>query len=499
MMNDAKNHRKPEATRARGLPLTLALFAVVVFFWKVITFQGVLFHFDLIAFNAAVREFFFKHVADGSFPLWCPDICGGFPLFAEGQLGPLYLPNYLIFTLFAPGTSLNISVIVHVALAALGAYFFLARNHRRFSAAIGAVAFTFSSYLVYHLVHLMLFQSACLLPWVFFFFDRYLDRGRWADVLYGGLVLGTMFLTGHQQGPILACLGFGIYALVLALERGAAGRRSEAKRIFMAGILVGLVAVALSTVVIFSMLDLVNHSVRQGASDPSLTYSGSIPPDLLVRLASPAHNGLAGNDTWRLENFLEKETAIYLGLAVFLFVPLAFVGRSRRRDRAHLAVVAFGLAFILGNFGPFDGLLEHVPIINKFRVPARFLLPMTLSLAYLVASGLDRLQAWEPGRKKGVLVVAAGGTVWALLAWGGAWAEYGSDLIAPSKDLAPRMLELLGDLKADLLVRSVTAVLLAAGGRGADFYGPKTADIEDRGACGHFRAGVFRPGPAGPQ
>ena len=450
-----------ETTKTPHILPTLVLTATLLLFFREILFgSGALFYYDLIGFNAPVRNFFFGEITGGNFPLWSPYTCGGFPLFAEGQTGPLYLLNWPIFPLFDPPTAINLSVMVHLALAAAGTYAWLQRSRSKTAALAGAIYFTFSSYLVFHLIHLMLFQSACLLPWLFYFFDRYLDTGRRSDLLEASLTLGVMFTTGHQQGPVMASMGFALFVFVIVIEK-LIEKNPGAGRLTVGALFVFVVAAVMASTIIYSIMELVSHSVRQEAMAGDFIYSGSIVPELLPRLASPFHNGRWLDGTWQLFSLHEKEVAIYLGLAAFLFAPLALVGAGTR-ERAHLAVVLFGLLYILGNAGPFTGLLEQIPVINRMRVPARFLLPMTLALTYLTASGIDRLKQGVTFRLAAALI-GAGAFLWFALAFGGGIGEYGAALLFPDQAMhpTPAKIAMLQHLRSDLLFRAVLCAAMA--------------------------------------
>jgi hypothetical protein len=445
----------------------LLLLTVVLFFWRAASFQGALFHYDLIGFNAPVRAFFFGHVARGQLPLWCPDVCGGFPLFAEGQAGPLYPPNHLLFTWLPPWVALNASLVLHIFLAALGMFFYLARGHRRGSAAIGALSYCLSSYLIFHLVHLMLFQSACLAPWLFFFVDRWLDRRRVADLLGGALTLAVMFAAGHQQGPILVALALAAFLTALAAEEALTGRARQAGAIAGAGVALAILTALITAVVAWGLLDLLQHSARRGPMDASFVFGGSLLPRLAFRLASPFHHGRRMDDSWLLSGASEKEIAVYLGLAAFLFVPVALAAASRRRDRAHLVVVLAGLLLMLGAAGPFDGLVRHLPILNRLRIPARFILPVTLSASYLIASGLDALAERRLSRRAAALALGGGALAWAALAWGGALFDHGwLALWSAAGDASSSFGRAMFNLRHDLLARTGLAAALALAGVG---------------------------------
>ncbi len=446
-------------------PLALLLGAVAVFFWKTLTFAGVLFHWDLSAFNIPIRDFFFKNVAHGRFPLWSPQICGGFPLFDEGQMGPLYPFNYVLFTWLPAWYALNVSALLHAFGGAVGAYLYLKRSHSAAAAAIGAMLCILGAPLVYHLIHFMFFETFCLFPWLFFFFDRFLEKGRISDVLSAALALGAMFMTGHQQAPFLAAIAFGAFALVLAAETWAAGRPRIAAEVALAAAAIGALAAVMVAAVVLGMTHILEQSVRHEAMGDSFLYAYSLVPDALSRLASPAQHGHWRDLTWHVPG-VEKELTVYLGLAVWCFLPLALVGGAARRDRAHLAVAAFGLLFILGKAGPFTGLIEHVPLLNRMRDPTRFILPMSLSFAFLAASGFDRLRRVEFGRRQAILLLLAGALAWCLAAWGGAVAAFGRAAFAgptPGGGLPEALESTRAALHADLILRSgLAAVLVAA-------------------------------------
>jgi len=422
-----KNTPKNKKDRlAHGLALASLILATIFFFQKAITFSGALFSDDLILLNLPARHFFFKNILTGNFPLWCPGICGGFPFFAEGQLGPLYLPNYLLFTWLPHWIALNITVVLHSFIAVFGMYYFLRQRHLPLSAATGAIAYAFCGYQVFHLVHIMLYQSACLFPWMFFFFDRYLQKGRKSDLLFAGLILGAMFTTGHQQGPIYCAMALGIYGLILTLDSCLGKKKKRAAKIFVAVFIVAAISAAATAVIIYSMFDLLSLSIRKGEMARSFIYSHSLVPDILVRLFSPDHHGRWMDMTWWLYGYGEKEMGVYLGLGAFLMAPLAFVGKMTSRDKAHLGVFLFGLLFILGSAGPFEDVIKFVPLLKQMRNQIRFTLPMFFALAFLMATGLDNLQSKNISGKKIIAFSGGGLFIWTIAAWGGYLATFGN-------------------------------------------------------------------------
>src|SRR5260221_10305047 len=50
-------------------------------------------------------------------PLWSPLVGAGYPVFAEGLVGALFLPHILLFTLLDVVLAYNISMVLYVFLA----------------------------------------------------------------------------------------------------------------------------------------------------------------------------------------------------------------------------------------------------------------------------------------------------------------------------------------------------------------------------------------------
>lgn len=403
--------------------------AIAVFYPKVITFSGYLFHFDLIGFAVPVRKFFFDNVRHGRLPLWCPDYAGGFPLFLEGQLGPLYPPNYLFFPWMDPGAAINASVILHALVAGMGMWVWLRRRFSDESAVIGALSYMFSSYLVFRVVHLMLFQSACWLPWLFLFLDRSLEKARPRDGVAMGVVLGLMMTTGQQQGALIAFIAAAVYALVRCLPIVDRRPAVSLRRTGVVWALAGLIALGIASVVIAGVWDLLRESVRQDALPADFVLAQSLRPELWIRLLSPEHHGRMADATWWLSGFNEKEIAVYLGLPAFILAPL---GLWRKRDAAavaHAAVVVVCLLLMLGDAGPFSGVFVELPILNRLRIPTRYLLGAALSLAYLSAVGWEAAREAAGRRRSVILIPLIGLAIWSGTVWSAAYHTYSGTLL----------------------------------------------------------------------
>ena len=126
-------------------------------------------------------------------------------------------------------------------------------------------------------------------------------------------------------------------------------------------------------------------------------------------LGSPANASWWGGEAW-------GEVFVYLGGLGLFFCFFASPKRARRDLRLLLIL---GLAGLWLSFGAHLGasqILYHVPVLNNFRRPARFLILFAFALAALSAHGLQRWLGhprggrWAGRFAAGALALAGGAT-----------------------------------------------------------------------------------------
>ena len=72
---------------------------------------------DTELFYLPLARWYLEQLHAGHLPLWIPLIFGGYPLFADVELGMLYPPNLLLGSIFGAETYLQASRALHVFLA----------------------------------------------------------------------------------------------------------------------------------------------------------------------------------------------------------------------------------------------------------------------------------------------------------------------------------------------------------------------------------------------
>ncbi len=376
----------------RDLIAILVLAALVLgVFWRA-TLGGIFFFGDIFQLHYPLRSAYAQELRRLSLPLWTPHVMAGYPLLAEGQLGALYPPNLILHLLLPVPVALNLFILGHFLLAAVGAYAFGRRiGWRRTAAVFSGLIFALGGFLVAHLNHINIVACAAWVPWLFLLVDRLLvgetlgHRLQHAALL--GLGLGLEFLAGHPQIALLTFVAVVAYALYLIWVT-----RPKVGVLFLLTLSLGL-GVALAAAQLLPTYELMQLSGRSEGLDPEFFASFSLHPLYLISLLWPF---VLGNPYPNAS----IELVAYVGLLPLLLAVIApFLARPRVRAGARsvtrlwffvaLAVVAVVLS--LGRWNPIYMLLLRLPVLNLFRVPARYLYWFSFATAVLAGVALNAL------------------------------------------------------------------------------------------------------------
>ena len=104
---------------------------------------------------------------NGRIPLWNPDIFMGSPLLANSQMGFFYPLNWPVWLLFDTPYAGNASILLHIGIAGLGAYFAAKKvlGLGRWASLVTAVLFALGGYLTAQVEHINQAQGLAWLPW----------------------------------------------------------------------------------------------------------------------------------------------------------------------------------------------------------------------------------------------------------------------------------------------------------------------------------------------
>jgi len=355
-----------------------------------------LWNLDLPKIQYPLASLFHEALAAGRLPLWDDRLGLGFPLYAEGQIGAFYPPNWLLFQL-APLAALDATRIVHLAAAGVGAGLLVLRlAGSPAGAAAAALTAVLGGAITAKLEWHDLVAAYAFAPWILLPLLRRPAPTR-VGLVVAGVLFGIQALAGHPNTWLLTGLTAAVVLLATAPRRGTVAR--------ILGF--GLLGSAVGAVQLIPTALLTTLSVRSRALSPDdLFTSAATPFDPLgfafaapfARVAGGAWDPFTG---WYPDGtFALLEAHAYVGLPV---LALAAIGLGVRRTRplAIAAVVLVAIA-VVAAFRPEPW--TAVPVLNALRSPVRAYVFVALLLGVLAGVGIGRL-----GRVGGIGRMAGAG------------------------------------------------------------------------------------------
>lgn len=400
----------------------------------------------------------------GRVPFWNPDLFMGAPFLANSQAGFFYPLNWPVWLLLPAPYAVSASILLHLLIAALGAYLAGRRTLAlgRTAALFAAALFAMGGYLTAQVEHVNQLQGLAWLPWFFVALSPIVDRqvgNPWRDWLRAILFVGALFalqlLAGHTQTAFITGVAVTIWlGVCLVLNLSGSGKLDWFRVALVWGAGVAL-AVILSAVQLLPTLELAGQSSRQGGLSFNEVLSFSWHPVHLTRALLPAYS-----------RPLFSEYVAFLPLtALALAVVGAWAWRREKVVAAWVFLVALGFVLALGRFTPLYYLLGRLPGFDLFRAPSRWLVVVALGLALLAGYGWQRLRDYvDAGQPAGSardalvrpLLFAAVGLA-LLVVWGyiAAWPAARLPVGAEAPFERPAALSLLG-----WLIEAALAILL---------------------------------------
>src|SRR5512137_2641689 len=114
----------PQSLNRKDLPALLALFVLVlVFFWKLAFTNLIVARGDIFYYFYPYRDFAAQAVREGHAALWNPYLFMGAPFMANSQAGFFY-PFNLLLAWLETTRAVNWTIVLHIFIAASGAYLF---------------------------------------------------------------------------------------------------------------------------------------------------------------------------------------------------------------------------------------------------------------------------------------------------------------------------------------------------------------------------------------
>lgn len=397
-------HYLSRLIRYAGRVPPIALLLLILIFFNKMAFS------NLILARGDTFRYFYPYwqaaataLRHGRIPLWNPHLFMGAPFLANSQAGFFYPLNWPLWLLLPVPYAVSVTILLHLFIAGCGAY--LAGRHclslGKGAAWLTAVLFALGGYLTAQVEHVNQLQGLAWLPWFLVVVDYTAaakDKRGFTVVARATAAFALLFalqlLAGHTQTAFITGTGVLIWGIAQLATHFLTKSSSYAlhftfftarlrKRLPVALVVGGALALALTAAQLFPTLALAQLSSRQGGLPANEVLSFSLHPLLLARALLPAYG----------QSLFSEYTAFLPLIAIVLAFAGGWQWRQWRGVLPAVALAAVGLFLALGYFNPLYWLLARLPPFNLFRVPARWLVLYALGMALLAGVGWQI--AWD--------------------------------------------------------------------------------------------------------
>jgi hypothetical protein len=435
---------------------SLIIILPFVLFWRWVLFGEVLFWGTLLLQFWPWHQLVKMQLLDGQWPLWNPLLGNGAPLLANLQSAVFYPPN-LLYLLLPVEHALTLSVILHLLLAGLLMYAYARHlGLYPYTAALAALAYMFSGYMVGRTQFVPMVNAAAWLPLLLLLSDRMVTRRNIRDILWLAIVLALQLLAGHAQLWFYSLWLVGAYTLFrswqTANEQMTNKQSGEAENLNLTNphtrrithyisritfyvlrftfyltwplALSVALALLLATMQILPTAEFAGQSQRGEGAERTFALTYSFWPWRSITLLAPDFFGNpAQGNYWGYGNYWEDHA--YIGVLPFVLALTAIWHFLRKRHSPAeastpeiqaeartlemaqpLRVVPFfallvpvSLALALGwNTPIYLWVFETIPGFSFFQAPARLLIWYTISIAILAGVGAQFFESTPAGR-----------------------------------------------------------------------------------------------------
>lgn len=335
---------------------------------------------------------------------WDPLLAGGFPMIADPQVAAWYPPALLLS--FVPG-GWNIFVVSAYVLASCFTYGYVYTLTRsRMAALASGMIYGLCGFMMAHLGHTTIIHVAAWLPLLIWSIEKLRQKLTLDWIAIGVLAVACCALAGHLQIVSYSLLFAASYAAVFGWN-APVGRW----RFYFIYVLAAALGIGLAAIQILPAMELARFSTRSNFTFSDFA-SYSLPYKHLLLLLFPASfGGLPRYGTspyfgdWNL-----TEVSSYVGVLTLMLVAFGIIaGRGRRLIIFWLCAGAAVLLLALGDGTPLARLIYQLPVIGKFRAPARHVFELALVCSVLAGFGIDAVLRQQISRRV-VLITTFVGT-----------------------------------------------------------------------------------------
>lgn len=327
-------------------------------------------------------------LSQNTLPLWNPYAGSGSPLLANHQTAIFY-PLFNLYFLLPVEKALTLEVTLHLALAGIFMYFCaLGFGLRDKAAILAGLAYMGNGYLVSRLHFPTMVDTLAWLPMAVLLTWELCQKPRSKTMIALGLIVAVQFLAGHAQ--LWAYTLFLTFLLVL-WESTVEKKGGRPVAYFLASLVLGIL---LAAVQFIPTAEFAINSGRKGGIPEEIALTYSLWPWKIISFLMPDFFGNPARDEyWGYANYWED--CAYTGVLVLVLMVMALLQPSQKRLKLFLLIIiALGFLLALGKNTPFYPFLyRHLPGLNMFRAPSRFLIFYSFAASLLSGFGAQAVMA----------------------------------------------------------------------------------------------------------
>ena len=391
--------------------LILILLAVAVYYPFLIQNKRLLIQGDMPSMWLPFKQFVLMSFHKGDVPLWNPYIFCGYPFLAAGQAGIFYPPDLMFFIIKNIIQAFNLNIFIHILIFSIGIYiFFIMSGYKPEISVLGAGVMMLSGQMTAHLYagHYPHLHSLAWMPWTLMLLKKSFDEKCAKYFILAGCTLSMQILSGFPQYTYMT-IQLGVLIVISEMIYKKTSRDRIRPLLLFIGM--GILAGGISAIQVLPSLEVMHYFNRGTDAFVELSSTGSLEWIHLLRFMNPDFLGSPLDEKTAIGKSLWYwwEMCPYIGiLPLIMVVPVLLnIKKMGRREGFWLFVIIFFLIISLGdNSGIYPLILKIVPGMKTFRVPARYLLFVTMGLVCLFMRCAEMIMdSTELNKRKIVLII----------------------------------------------------------------------------------------------
>jgi len=353
-------------------------------------------------------------LSNGVFPFWNPYSFGGMPFFADPQIAILYPVNFLL-QFFVSNSYLDplivqISIVIHYFLISIFSYY-LGKEFKfdNFASLAFSIMFTYSSYMIIHMIHMNLIETVVWLPLLFLLILKFVNKKKYIYIIIAGVIMAISILAGYPQSffyNYIFLAVFLLYKVFLSVRNKDYG----SVRIISTGcIIFFVVSICISSVQLLPTYVLSENSSRI-ETGYEFAKQGSVHPMDIITLFVPKIFGtfnwnksaeevsywsVKSNGGHQEGSYMYTVSTLYLTLLPLIILIPVILFSFKKKQLFFPMIFFLSVSFIVilfsfgGNFFLHQLFYYFVPFFNRFRNPGHITYLFSFSILLVSAFGIN--------------------------------------------------------------------------------------------------------------